>query len=162
MGELLTKCKKVRKVAYIQRKAEIDHALKSKPVSLLLSLPGNNLQQKCSLHYLTFSCKLNVSSEIEKKRLTSLKIFDPQFTNDLATAADLDLEHLSEMSNLASKLGQTWVRLAPNGTNLGVFKINFSTFWLILSHFDILKKQNYLLSKSLLQTKELFELISSN
>ena len=23
-----------------------------------------------------------------------------------------------------------WVRLAPNGTNLGLFKISFSTFWL--------------------------------
>ena len=23
-----------------------------------------------------------------------------------------------------------WVRLAPNGTNLGIFKISFSTFWL--------------------------------
>ena len=23
-----------------------------------------------------------------------------------------------------------WVKLAPNGTNLGLFKISFSTFWL--------------------------------
>ena len=25
---------------------------------------------------------------------------------------------------------QNWVRLAPNGTNVGLFKISFSTFWL--------------------------------
>ena len=30
------------------------------------------------------------------------------------------------MVGLASK----WVRLAPNGTNLGPFKISFSIFWL--------------------------------
>ena len=26
-----------------------------------------------------------------------------------------------------------WVRLTPNGTNLGLFKITFSTFWLVTS-----------------------------
>ena len=28
------------------------------------------------------------------------------------------------------RVGKNWVRLAPNGTNLGLFKISFSTFWL--------------------------------
>ena len=29
-----------------------------------------------------------------------------------------------------SKFSPNWFRLAPNGTNLGLFKISFSTFWL--------------------------------
>ena len=29
-----------------------------------------------------------------------------------------------------SDLGQNWTRLTLNGTNLGLFKIIFSTFWL--------------------------------
>ena len=37
-----------------------------------------------------------------------------------------------------------WVRLAPNGTNLGFFKINFSTFWLFepkCTEIDLQKSQ---------------------
>ena len=32
-----------------------------------------------------------------------------------------------------SGVALNWVRLALNGTNLGIFKISFSTFWLIKS-----------------------------
>ena len=38
-----------------------------------------------------------------------------------------------------------WVRLAPNGTNLGLFKISFSTFWLgepKCTETDLKKSQN--------------------
>ena len=28
--------------------------------------------------------------------------------------------------------GRNWVRLAPNGTNMGLFKTSFRTFWLVL------------------------------
>ena len=45
-------------------------------------------------------------------RLTCTATFIPQITPGLA--------------NLASKVGQ----IGPNGTNLGLFKISFSTFWL--------------------------------
>ena len=38
----------------------------------------------------------------------------------------------------------SWLRLAPNGTNLGLFKISFSTFWLAEPKFtetDLKKPQ---------------------
>ena len=43
------------------------------------------------------------------------------------------LDHLSASDSLDQKYHiwqSNWVRLAPNGTNLGLFKISFSTFWL--------------------------------
>ena len=33
-----------------------------------------------------------------------------------------------------AELPPKWVRLATNGTNLGLFHIRFSTFWHILDH----------------------------
>ena len=58
--------------------------------------------------------------------ITMLNYVHMQITPDLTRAG---------MANLAYKLGQ----IGPNGTNLGLFKISFSTVWL-----QIWERQNVL------------------
>ena len=52
----------------------------------------------------------------------------------LSQAADTSDEEMSKQKGeychtKMAELAPNWVRLAPNGTNLGLLKISFSTFW---------------------------------